>query len=55
MAALGPALFVCDSRSAGQSKGGPGASDFSQLADDAIAAKRMLALDPRIDAKQIGV
>lgn len=51
---LGVAVFVYDRRGSGKSGGDLKASDYNLLADDAIAAQRMLARDPRIDAKRIG-
>ena len=51
---LGIAVLVYDRRASGQSSGKPAEGDFVQLADDGIAAQRMLARDPRIDASRIG-
>lgn len=53
--ALGIAVFIYDRRGAGKSAGDLSTSDYSLLADDAIAAVRMLKIDPRIDPKRIGV
>ncbi|HEY3949163.1 alpha/beta hydrolase family protein [Phenylobacterium sp.] len=52
---LGIAVFVYDRRGSGASGGDLSKSDYAMLADDAIAAGRMLAKDPRIDPKRIGV
>jgi pimeloyl-ACP methyl ester carboxylesterase len=52
--ALGIAVFVFDRRGSGKSVGAPANGDYAALADDGIAALRMLAQDPRIDAKRIG-
>jgi hypothetical protein len=51
---LGVAVFVYDRRGAGQSSG-VNTGDYALLADDTIAAVRMLKADPRIDPKRIGV
>ncbi|MET0535500.1 MAG: alpha/beta fold hydrolase [Steroidobacter sp.] len=51
---LGVAVFVFDRRGSGASGGKLEDSDYNMLADDAIAAQRMLAADSRIDAKRIG-
>ena len=51
---LGVAVFVYDRRGSGKSGGDLQQSDYELLADDAIAAQRMLAGDPRIDPKGIG-
>ena len=51
---LGIAVLVFDRRASGQSSGKPAEGDYVQLADDGIAAQRMLARDPRIDASRIG-
>jgi len=51
---LGMAVFVYDRRGSGKSGGDLKASDYDLLADDAIAAQRRLAQDPRIDPKRIG-
>jgi uncharacterized protein len=51
---LGVAVFVYDRRGSGKS-GGPGAQgNYLALANDAIAARRMLAQDPRLDPRRIG-
>lgn len=52
--ALGMAVFVYDRRGSGKSGGDLQQSDYDLLADDAIAAQKMLAQDPRIDARKIG-
>lgn len=52
---LGIAVFVYDRRGSGGSGGDLAKSDYDMLADDANAAGRMLAGDPRIDPKRIGV
>lgn len=52
---LGVAVFVYDRRGSGASGGKLGDSDYDLLADDAIAAARMLAGDPRIDRRRLGV
>lgn len=54
MPPLGIAVFVFDRRGSGKSGGSPANGDFDLLADDGIAAQRMLALDPRIDPERIG-
>jgi uncharacterized protein len=51
---LGLAVFVYDRRGSGRSGGTPAHGDYESLADDGIAAVRMLAKDPRIDPKRIG-
>jgi uncharacterized protein len=51
---LGLAVFVYDRRGSGRSGGTPAHGDYEALADDGIAAARMLAKDPRIDPKRIG-
>lgn len=51
---LGMAVFVYDRRGSGKSGGNLAASDYAMLADDAIAAMRMLRSDPRIDPAKIG-
>lgn len=53
--ALGVAVFVYDRRGSGRSGGDLAASDYTLLADDAIAAVRMVAADPRIDARRVGI
>jgi pimeloyl-ACP methyl ester carboxylesterase len=52
--AIGYAVFIYDRRGSGQSTGNRAATDFNTLADDGIAALRMLAADKRIDAGRIG-
>jgi dipeptidyl aminopeptidase/acylaminoacyl peptidase len=52
---LGIAVLIYDRRGSGRSGGDLATSDYDQLADDAGAAVRMLASDPRIDARRIGV
>jgi uncharacterized protein len=52
---LGIAVFVYDRRGSGSSGGNLETSDYDQLADDAVAAVRMLKADPRIDPKRVGV
>jgi uncharacterized protein len=51
---LGVAVFVYDRRGTGRSGGAGAHGDYEALADDGIAAQRMLARDPRLDAKRIG-
>lgn len=52
--ALGIAVFVYDRRGSGKSGGTLADSDYDALADDGIAAQRMLAHDARIDPRRIG-
>jgi dipeptidyl aminopeptidase/acylaminoacyl peptidase len=52
---LGIAVFVYDRRGSGKSSGDLKTSDYTLLADDAVAAARMLASDPRIDSKRVGI
>lgn len=52
---LGIAVLTYDRRGSGRSGGSLKNSDYAMLADDAIAAVRMLKADPRIDPKRIGV
>lgn len=52
---LGLAVLVYDRRGSGQSGGDLKASDYDMLADDAIAAVRMLKADARIDPRRIGI
>jgi len=52
---LGVAVFVYDRRGSGKSVGKPPHGDYGLLADDGLAAARMLAQDPRIDPRRIGV
>ena len=51
---LGVAVFVYDRRGSGKSVGKPAHGDYGLLADDGLAAARMLAQDPRIDPRRIG-
>ena len=51
---LGIAVFVYDRRGSGKSGGTLADSDYEALADDAIAAQRMLGRDARIDPRRIG-
>jgi uncharacterized protein len=51
---LGIGVFLYDRRGSGQSGGDLATSDYSILADDAIAAQQMLAKDPRIDRRRTG-
>ncbi|AIY40879.1 hypothetical protein LT85_1721 [Collimonas arenae] len=51
---LGIAVFVYDRRGSGKSGGTLADSDYNVLADDGIAAQRMLAHDARIDPGRIG-
>lgn len=48
------AVFVFDRRGSGKSGGKLEDSDYTVLADDGIAAQRMLMQDPRIDPRRIG-
>lgn len=48
------AVFVFDRRGSGRSAGKLEESDYTMLADDGIAAQRMLAQDRRIDPRRIG-
>lgn len=52
---LGVAVFVYDRRGSGKSAAAPARGDYDLLAEDGLAAARMLARDPRIDARRIGV
>jgi uncharacterized protein len=52
---LGIAVFVYDRRGSGSSGGNLETSDYDLLADDAVAAVRMLQADPRIDPQRVGV
>jgi len=52
--ALGLAVFVFDRRGSGKSGGEPAHGDYEALADDGIAALRLLARDPRVDSRRIG-
>lgn len=51
---LGIAVFVFDRRGSGKSGTKSAEGDYEALADDGIAAQKMLAHDPRIDPKRIG-
>ncbi|HEX2761070.1 MAG TPA: alpha/beta fold hydrolase, partial [Rhizomicrobium sp.] len=52
--AIGYAVFIYDRRGSGKSTGTRAGTDFDTLADDGVAALRMLAADKRIDARRIG-
>lgn len=52
---LGMAVFVYDRRGSGKSGGDLKASDYTLLADDALAAVRAISVDPRIDPQRIGI
>jgi len=52
---LGIAVLTYDRRGSGGSGGNLKDSDYAMLADDAIAAVRMLKADPRVDPKRIGI
>lgn len=52
---LGIAVFVYDRRGSGRSGGDLKASDYTLLADDAIAAVRAVGADPRIDPRRVGI
>lgn len=51
---LGIAVFNYDRRGTGASAGNEKGNDYDLLVDDGIAAAKMLAKDPRIDASRIG-
>lgn len=51
---LGMAVFTYDRRGTGESAGEAKGNAYDRLADDGIAAARMLARDPRIDPHRIG-
>jgi acetyl esterase/lipase len=53
--ALGVAVFIYDRRGSGRSGGDLQASDYALLADDAVAAVRMLKADTRIDPQRVGI
>jgi pimeloyl-ACP methyl ester carboxylesterase len=53
--ALGIAVFIYDRRGSGKSGGDLQTSDYTLLADDAIAAVRMLKADTRIDPRRVGM
>jgi pimeloyl-ACP methyl ester carboxylesterase len=52
--ALGYAVFIYDRRGSGKSTGKRAGTDFNTLADDGLAALRMLVADKRINARKIG-
>lgn len=52
---LGMAVFVYDRRGSGKSDGDLKASDYTLLADDAIAAVRAVNVDSRIDSQRVGI
>lgn len=52
---LGIAVLTYDRRGSGQSGGSLEASDYTLLADDAIAAVQMLKADARIDPERVGI
>lgn len=52
--ALGYAVFIYDRRGSGRSTGQRAGTDFNTLADDGLAALRMLVADKRINAQKIG-
>lgn len=52
---LGIAVFIYDRRGSGKSGGDLQSSDYALLADDAIAAVRMLKADARIDPRRVGI
>jgi uncharacterized protein len=52
--ALGYAVFIYDRRGGGKSTGTRAGTDFKTLADDGLAAFRMLVADKRINARKIG-
>jgi dienelactone hydrolase len=51
---LGYAVFVYDRRGSGASSGDLQQSSYTMLADDAVAAARAIAHDPRVDPDRIG-
>jgi pimeloyl-ACP methyl ester carboxylesterase len=53
--ALGIAVFIYDRRGSGKSGGDLQTSDYTALADDAVAAVRMLKADTRIDPRRVGI
>ena len=52
--ALGYAVFIYDRRGSGKSSGKRVGADFNTLADDGLAALRMLVADKRINPRKIG-
>jgi uncharacterized protein len=52
---LGIAVFLYDRRGSGRSGGDLKASDYTLLADDAIAAVRAVNIDLRIDPRRVGI
>lgn len=52
---LGVAVLIYDRRGSGESGGTLDTSDYSMLADDAVAAARHLKADARIDPARIGI
>ena len=52
---LGIAVLTYDRRGSGKSGGKLADSDYAMLADDALAAVKMLRADRRIDPKRVGV
>src|SRR4029079_3007174 len=54
MPPLGYAVFIFDRRGNGKSTGNKSGNDFNTLANDGLAALRMLASDKRIDPRKIG-
>jgi dipeptidyl aminopeptidase/acylaminoacyl peptidase len=51
---LGVAVFLYDRRGSGKSAAASARGDYDLLAEDGLAAARMLAQDPRIDPRRIG-
>jgi pimeloyl-ACP methyl ester carboxylesterase len=51
---LGYAVFVYDRRGSGASSGDLAHSDYTMLADDAVAAARAIAATPHVDPDRIG-
>lgn len=51
---LGYAVFIFDRRGNGKSGGSSSGNDFNTLANDGLAALRMLTSDKRIDPRKIG-
>ena len=52
---LGVAVFVYDRRGSGKSGGKPAHGDYELLVEDGLSAVRMLANDPRVDPRRIGI